>query len=366
MSALLAPGELVVVRLPTWLGDAVMAEPVLHALAARQRLRVLAPAKLLDLFPSLPDDTERRPLTADAPERARDYAGARAALLLNGSFRSAFLACAAGVPLRAGFASGGRRFVLTHALGGAKERGGLVPGRGAFGRGARALPRPFTLACRELAGLAGLAIERTAPHLVPNPEAIERVRARRAELGLDAPFLLVHAGARPGSAKGVPPVQLARLTAIVARELGLAPVLCCGPGEEDAARATRAALWSPAVLLDAPAPGVAELVAWSASAAFVLGPDNGARHVAQALGKRTLVLCGPTDPRHTDEHERTTRVVRVPVECGPCHRERCSRASDVLACFTRLPDADVLAAARALARLETPSGSSSIEPLARS
>lgn len=355
MSALLAPGEHVVVRLPNWLGDAVMAEPVVAALAARQRVRLVAPAKVLAAFPAFAEDDASVALSPGEPERARHYAGARAALLLNGSLSSVFAAFTAGVPVRAGFASSGRRFLLTHTLDPARERGGCVPGRGVHGRGARALPRPFTQACRELAGLLGVRVERVAPRLAPAAEVLDRVRARRSELGLRAPFLLVNAGARPDSAKGVPAAPLARIIERVAAELGLAVVLACGPGEEARARATRDELRATCTLLDAPPPGVAELVAWTAEAACVLGPDNGARHVAQALGRRTIVLCGPTDPRHTDEHAPTTRVVRAEVECGPCHAERCPRAADALACFTRIPIDEVAAAARALVESETPS-----------
>jgi len=360
--------ERLAIRLPNWLGDAVMAEPVVHAARARASrdggsLRLIAPRKLLELWPASGDDVA---LDTRGAERAAHYQGCDAALLLNGSLRSAWCAARARVPRRAGFARGARRLLLTHAFGPALERGGLPPGRGVRGGFPRALPRPFGAACRELAAALGVSVSEPRARLAPDALALERVRARLAAEARDG-FWLVHAGARPGSAKGLPaeswPALLAALRA------GGAPALVCapGPGEEDAALRAAAAA-APATLgglqvLAEPALSVAELVALSALAQCVVTPDNGARHVAAALGRPTLVLCGPTDPRHTAEHAPATRVLRTEVECGPCHRERCPRPEPARhLCWTRL---DLDAVARAALELAPPRDTA-LRPGARS
>ncbi|TAJ16092.1 MAG: hypothetical protein EPO68_11700, partial [Planctomycetota bacterium] len=93
----------------------------------------------------------------------------------------------------------------------------------------------------------------------------------------------------------------------------------------------------------APPADLCELAALCAESSVVLTADGGPRHVAQAVGARVVCVCGPTDPRHTGEHAPLasgvrggTRVVSAYVPCGPCHRERCTRAGDdELACWRR-------------------------------
>lgn len=314
-----------VVRLPSWLGDALMAEPVVHAVSARFDTTLVGPAHVCELWSAAGGNVRCLPLARGAREFVRAYAGAELALVLNGSWHGALCAARARVPVRAGFAAGARRVLFTHPLGPALERGDAPPGIGRTGSWPRRLPRPFGAACVELAALAGVTVVRREPRLTVHERVIAAARARLAARGVDAPFWLVHAGARPDSAKGFPAASWVRLLRELARADAAPVVLCCAPGEEESARAVAREL-PRAVLLDDPAPGVAELVALTFLAHAVISPDNGARHVARAAGKPVLVLCGPTDPRHTAEHDVRTRVVRVEVDCGPCHRERCPLA----------------------------------------
>jgi heptosyltransferase-2 len=340
-----AAREQAVVRLPSWLGDAVMAEPVVRAVSARYDTTLVAPARVCELWSASGAGLRCVALAPGERETPRAYVGAALALVLNGSWRGALCAARARVPVRAGFARGARRLLFTSALGPALERGGAPPGIGRTGAWPRVLPRPFGAACVELAGLAGVSVEQRAPRLATDERVLARARARLVARGVDAPFWLVHAGARPDSAKGFPALAWVRLVRELAR-LDTAPiVLCCAPGEEGSARAVAREL-PRAVLLDDPAPGVAELVALSFLARAAITPDNGARHVAQAAGKPVLVLCGPTDPRHTAEHSGATRVLRVEVDCGPCHRERCPLSGAAHhACMRAIdPEAAALAA----------------------
>src|SRR5262249_21206353 len=157
VSARLCGRERIAVRAPSWLGDFVAAEPALRALfelAQRANdgrgLAFVAPERYLRLlegrFPRVP----RNPLGPSRAESVADWRERDVALLLDGSMRSAVLAARAGVPVRAGFASGGRSLLLTHGLVPARERGGVPIGLGRSGRPPRRLPRPFAAACAEL------------------------------------------------------------------------------------------------------------------------------------------------------------------------------------------------------------------------
>jgi heptosyltransferase-2 len=264
-------------------------------------------------------------LERGADPNVAEWRGHDVALLLDGSWRGAWAAFRAGIPERIGFASGGRSMLLTQELTPALERGSAPLGIGCAGGGMRRLPRPFGNACIELAGLVGLDVADREPRVVPNPAAIERVAARFARHGISAakPCVLVHAGARPNSAKAVPiDTWIAIVQAL--RSRGSPPiVLVCAPGEEEHARAV-ALRSSGVVLLDDPSLGIAETIAAHAFARVALTADGGSRHLATAAHHVPLVvLHGPTDPRHTADHASVVRIVRIDVECGPCHQDLC-------------------------------------------
>lgn len=333
------------VRLPSWLGDLVMAEPTVRALWERysargeaERLSLAGPAHLLALFDGAFPGARRISHAGRGGEAARAWRGHDAALLLTGSFRAAWTAWRARIARRVGWSRDGRGWLLTDGMCPARERGGTPLDIGRPGRRPRYLPRPFGSTCVELAGLLGVPVADRRPQLAVDPAAHGRMRARLAAQGVDpdAPFLLVNAGARPGSAKAYP-----RWGEVLA-ELVLPAVLVGGPGEEEA---LSAAAPGALVLVD-PVADLAELAALCSLAALVLTADAGPRHVAAAVGARVVCVAGPTDPRHTADHLERTRLVRVTVPCGPCHRERCPLAGeDEHRCMRAVAPADVAQAA---------------------
>ncbi len=317
----LAPTARVFVRAPNWLGDLVMAEPLLSALHERvgEGLTVAGPGPCLDLV---------RPALASAHWCVSEEARAGVpgdldlALLLDGSWRSAWYAWRAGARERVGLGRGGRSPLLTTAVRPARERGGVAVGRGRAGRPPRWLPRPFDAVCAELGALAGVEVRR-APRLVPVSGEVEAARDRLAAEGLapGEPYLLLNAASRAGSAKGAPRGLWRELASrLGAADLPRAFVLGA-PGETAAARA--AAGGTPAVALVDPPPLLGELAALCAGAACLVTADGGALHVARATGCAAVVLFGPTDPRHLALEPARTRAHRLELACSPCHRERC-------------------------------------------
>lgn len=347
MKAALSERARLLIRVPSWLGDLVMAEPVLRAADRRGNATLVGPARLLALFEGRFERCDR--LHAD---EARAWRGHDAALLLTGSFRSAWIAARAGIPVRAGLARDARGPLLTHAMRPSAERGGVPLGLGVAGRGPRWLPRPFGGVCVELAALVGLEVTDRRPRLCPQEEARAAIRARLAARGLAVrePFVVANVGSRAGSAKGAPPELWSAILAQFARSEKTRIVLVSGPGEESALAGVVASGIPPSALaLAGPAPDLRGLPALFAESALVLTADNGPRHVATAVGAPVVVLCGPTDPRHTADFLEHTRFVRASAECSPCHRERCPlRGEAELACFRRIDPAAVANAAREL------------------
>ncbi len=289
-----------VLRAPSRLGDFVMSEPVARALDAQGGGTWIAPAAFFALvegrFPNL-----RR--VALGEEHVGFYRGHARALLLNGSWRSAWCAFAAGVERRVGLGSRLRGPLLTAPI---------AP--------ARPAPRPFSAVCVELALHAGLEVRERRPRLEPP-------HAGRSETA----FVLVNAGSRPGSSKGFLPAHLAAILA----QLELPAKLVCARGEE---------------YPGAEVVGLSELVALAARAAVVLTTDGGARHVCSATGAPTLVLYGPSDRRHTSEHGPREHGLSIAVDCGPCQLERCRwTGADERRCLGGIDPARVAALARELA-----------------
>lgn len=351
----LVGGERVLVRLPSWLGDFVMSEPVLRALDARLahgrgqgRLTLLGRRAHLELLEGRFPRANHLALEEAGLDAWR---GHDVVLLCTGSFRSAWHAWRAGIPRRVGLARDGRGWLLTDSAVPARERGATPLGLGCAGRGRRTLPRPLERSLSELAGLLGVSVRATRPRLELRPAWLARARERRAGLGLaaDEPYVLANVGARPGSAKGFPPERWAPLLGELARRAGRVILLAGGPGEEAAVTAVARGFRDGRALLDPPA-RLPELAALCAEASLVLCADSGPRHVARAVGAALVCVAGPTDPRHTVGERGHEPLLRVEVPCGPCHREHCLFSGDEhLRCFTGIGHADLVGAA--LARL---------------
>jgi heptosyltransferase-2 len=51
--------------------------------------------------------------------------------------------------------------------------------------------------------------------------------------------------------------------------------------------------------------------------------DTGPRHYAVAFDVPVVVIMGPTDPRYTSSNLGKTTVIRIDLDCSPCHRKTC-------------------------------------------
>lgn len=354
----------VLLRLPNWLGDLVAVEPAVRALHraivvdAGGALTLVAPGRLLSLFDGRFDGARRLALE-DGSSRWRGHG---TAVLFTGSWRSAWTALRAGIGVRVGQARDGRGLLLTAGVRPALERGAGALGPGQLGpalRGAghlgsgrpasvptgswpRYAPRAVAAVATELCGLVGVAVPDPAPRLVPRPEAVAAVERELADLQ-NRPFTLLNAGGRAGSAKALTPVEWGRALAGLDPDAEL--VLAFGPGEESGARElTRsAAATGRSLRLFAGgqrAPTLHEYLALLARSERFVTTDTGPRHLARALGTPTIVLFGPTDPRHTLSDSRgRERLVQGRATCSPCHQERCPlTGADERACLRDATD----------------------------
>lgn len=335
----------ILVRIPTWVGDAVMATPVLRALrAAHPEAEIVAEARpvLADLLRGLPSFDRfladpRAGLTGlwERTRRLRRQAFDWAVLLPD-SQRAALAPALAGIPRRAGYARDPlRRLLLTDAL--------PVPRRAG-----KRVPVPMTERYLRITRALGVPDRGQALELVVDDDARERVAGILSGHGvaLHEPVALVTPGANFGGSKLWPAEHFAAACDGLRRRLGLRAVVAPGPGEQAIARAIVAASREDTVALLEPTPGLEELKALVEHARLVLTNDTGPRHVAVALGRPAVVLMGPTDPAITHQHMERQRVLREEVACSPCQLKKCPIDHR---CMTRLrPERAVAAAAELL------------------
>ena len=209
---------------------------------------------------------------------------------VQGLWKSAAIAQTAGAPV-AGFAAGERREAASALL-----------------CDVRVTPAPDVrhIVDRNLTLLstAGIPVAVRAPdaaYLLARPSAA----ADAFLASLPRPFAVFHPGAgREEKVWGAE--RLARLAQALGERRGLHPVISWGPGDE--ARAERLAVLLPRAsrppLLD-----FAGLARLSAASRLFVGGDTGPLHLADALGRPTLALFGPTDPERNGPYRDRRGIV---------------------------------------------------------
>jgi lipopolysaccharide heptosyltransferase II len=227
------------------------------------------------------------------------------ALVLHTSFRSALLAALAGVPIRAGLASEGRGFLLTHKA----ERD----------RAAYEVDEHL-----KVLGLLGVPPDGRAMELPLLPE--EREEAARLLHGPTPGSRVV--GLHPGASaefRRWPVERFAELGAGLT-ESGIEPVYVFGPKETPLAEAVDS--WWRARGLPAPrsvAPRTVRILgALFERADAVVTNNTGPMHVAAAVGAAGVFIHGPTPvARWHPPGDRWVAVFAENVACRPCDSPAC-------------------------------------------
>ena len=325
--------DTLIVRLPNWLGDTVMAVPALRALrAARPDARValvgpwaalLAGQGLADVLVPYAHSWSARLARWD---EVRALAAA-AAILLPSSFESALAAWYWKASRRVGFDAGGRRALLTDAI---------------------PTPAPREHQIDEYALIVGrldVEVSDRVPRLTPPADdAAERAAIRHllAEAGAARdghPVVGIHLGAAYGPSKLWPRERVAELCRTLSAR-GEIPLLL-GARDSLAAAERIAGETSARSLVGRDRPEL--LPALVAELDAVVCGDTGVGHLAAAVGTPVVALFGPTDPRLTAPRG-PVRVITHPVACAPCFYRACPIDHPCLRGITDADVADALAA----------------------
>jgi heptosyltransferase-2 len=349
----------VMVRLPNWVGDAVIAVPALGELRrilAHAHITFVARPWVSGLFDGegladavIPVDDARGPgESAKQFIRARRRLGGERfdlAVLLQNAFGAALLARFSGARIVAGYPTDARRLLLNLTV--------------KFEPDYKARHQVFyylNIAAqleRALGGESRVDFDNARPRLNATEEQKEGARRLLsrpggASLTLDDArgerLVAINPGATNSRAKQWLAERFAETADRLAARDGFRAVIVGTAGDIQAANEVASRMRTPALVL-AGQTSIAELKGVLACSSLVISNDTGTAHVSAALGVPTVVVFGPTDHTSTRPFSDTAAVVRHQVECSPCMLRDCPIDHR---CMTRVEVEDVYRAARGL------------------
>jgi lipopolysaccharide heptosyltransferase II len=317
---------------PNWLGDAVMALPAIDDLRqhmSEATIDVAARPSIAPLFSMVP--AVNQVITLDKSDAALDRlrrASYQTALLFPNSFNTARLARRAAIPERWGYRTDFRSLLLTRSV--------SAPARIHQTEYYRHLVREL--------GFGGTSV--IEPSLTLTESQRQAGRALLAEQGWDGRTSLaaVAPGAAFGGAKRWPVRSFAALVDGLARD-GIRPVLIGAPPDRVAAtEVLMATTASPAPLNLVGRTDLPTLGGILSACRTLVTNDSGAMHFAAALGVAVVAMFGPTREQETHPVGARHAVLTNPVWCRPCMLRECPLTHR---CMTGIEVHAVLAAAKA-------------------
>lgn len=289
---------------PNWIGDALMAQPLLARLrerAPQPAIDVLAPAWVAPVFRRMPEvaGVIETPFAHGRLElRARwrlartlGLLGYDEAVVLPNSLKSALVPWLAGIRRRTGY-TGEARFGLLN------RRHRRRPGR-----------EPMALHFARLADDPETEVAQPLPEPRLSVDAAA-VAATRRRFGLQGGYGVLCPGAEYGPAKRWP------YFAELSQRLELPVVALGSPRDREHAEGIAGRNLAGETTLD-------EAIELISAAQFVVSNDSGLMHVAAALDRSQVALFGSSSPKHTPPLSARSRVIWLGIECSPCYAREC-------------------------------------------
>jgi len=329
----------ILVVLPTWVGDFVMATPALRAIRGRfpdADITFLMNSNLRELVEGgdwMDECIEWPPGSWGELRRTLRSRRFELAVVLPNSFRSAFIAWLSGAKQRVGYSRDGRSFLLTDPIevrnrvprwwelhdGSTIKMGARLPARLAPYR-----PTPLVDYYADLAEAIGCERPDDRLELFTTPPCEAAIRRRLGSgPGSRGPTIVISPGAKFGASKCWMPQRYAEVADRLVEARDATISVTCGPREESIARTIGSAMRKPAVVMDDPLLSLGELKSLIRRCDLWIGNDAGPRHIAKAFGVPVVTVFGPTHPDWTSTSYPNERIVRIDVDCGPCQQRIC-------------------------------------------
>lgn len=339
------PKNILIVQ-PSWVGDAVMATPMLRAVRNRYpnaKITYLMRRYVKPIYAGMP--WANRLITYRTGKQktgSRDNvfrlgrllksAKFDLAILLPGSFKTALVCKLASIPRIVGYDRDGRGMLLTDKLLPLRYQGQYVPTpivnyylslARYLGAGDRDTTMQLFVTEAEKREAMDVL---TRAGLDPN---IEPRRLGRGDLGgagptlRKAPLVILNPGAQYGAAKCWLPEYFAAVADRLQNELGATVIVSSAPRERKIVEEIAKHAKRPFIDLGKIGPSLGALKEIIRRADLMITNDTGPRHIAAALGVPVVTVFGPTHPEWTEIYFALERKVAIKVFCGPCQLKTC-------------------------------------------
>ncbi len=318
--------EKILVFLPNWVGDAVMATPALHALREYfssseitylGRPAALATLEGLKLADSgIVDFTRAQPGFSSTVRLLRQIRKEYfdLAILFPNSFRTAMFSKLAGVKRIAGYDRDGRGWLMKYKV---------QPPRDASGN---LQPISAIDYYNELARKLGAHVNSRKMTLAVSQEAEAHADGLLAQAQIDKtkPIVILNPGASFGVSKIWDSDRYAALADKLIERRGAQIIINAAPDEKHvAAHVEKMMKNTPAINFANHENTLTLLKSMTKRCDLLITNDTGARHFAAAFSIGVVTIFGSTDPRWAQIDYDLERIVRVDVPCSPCQKKYC-------------------------------------------
>lgn len=313
----------ILIRFPNWVGDVVMATPVLetlHKAYSEAEIYALVRPYAQDVLKGNPWITKIIPCNDHSLKGWKELRHILKnikpdlAIVLTNSFQSVLSLRLAGVKNIYGYKRDGRSLFLT---------GGPKPKRGEK----KYIPIPMVDYYLEICRFLSIPIPETIkPTLFMTEEAKEKGDLFLQQNGINPNDLVIgiNPGAKFGASKCWLPEYFAQLAELLYQKYPTSKLLLfTGPGEESLANYIQEHSNAPLISTINKNTNLDILKRLVQRCNLLVTNDTGTRHYAVALDVPLVVMFGPTDQRYTNNNLEKTIILDQHVDCAPCHLKKC-------------------------------------------
>ncbi|MDD5543406.1 MAG: lipopolysaccharide heptosyltransferase II [Acidobacteriia bacterium] len=318
----------VLIRGVSWIGDSVLSVPALRELRRlfpKAHLTLMVKPWVSDLFvhndfldelliERTTDLGQLQSLTRQAGELQKRHFDT--AILFQNSFAAAALAFLARVPSRLGLATDGRHMLLTHPL----------PVSEVMHKQHQVFYYLHIVAriADRFLDSPGVDFTRLRYQLTVSPAQQQGARNLLKQYGVDFnnKLIVLNPGATNSMAKRWLPERFALLADRLMERKDCTVVLIGAASDGESADAVAARMSHSPIRLTGKT-SLAESMGILSLCHLLITNDTGPAHVAAALDRPTLTICGPTDPWATSPISSQSHIIWNQVSCAPCLLRDC-------------------------------------------